>query len=63
MMARRVSGSPICAVEAMRRKVVLRASSRPPPRAREDMALMLGMGRAKRAVKVARRVVRKVWVL
>lgn len=63
MMARRVSGSPIWALAAMTRKVVLRASSRPPPRAREEMAVMLGMGRAERAVRVARRVVRKVRVL
>lgn len=47
----------------MARKVVLRASSRPPPRAREEMAVMLGMGRAERAVRVARRAARKVWVL
>lgn len=40
-----------------------RASSRPPPRAVEEMALMLGMGREDRAVKVARRFVRKAVVL
>lgn len=40
-----------------------RASSRPPPRAVEEMALMVGMGRAERAVKVARRLERKAAVL
>jgi hypothetical protein len=42
---------------------VHRASSRPPPRAVEEMALMVGMGRAERAVKVARRLERKAVVL
>ena len=40
-----------------------RASSRPPPRAVEEMALMVGMGRAERAEKVARRFERKADVL
>ena len=44
------------------RKVVLRASSKPPPRAREEMALMVGMGRAERVLRVRRRDVRK-WVV
>jgi len=39
------------------------ASSRPPPRAVEEMALIVGMGRAERAVKVARRFERKAVVL
>lgn len=63
MIARRVSGRPIVAVEARRRKVVLRASSNPPPRAREEMALMVGMGRAERVERVVRRVERKWEVL
>lgn len=42
------------------RNEVVRASSRPPPNAVEEMALMVGMGRVEIAVKVARRVVRKV---
>ena len=45
------------------RKVVLRASSRPPPRAREETALMVGRGRDERVVRVSRRAVRKAWVL
>lgn len=63
MMASRVSGSPTCALAATTRKVLLRASSRPPPSAREAMALMLGTGRAESAARVARRVARKARVL
>ena len=48
---------------AKTRKVVARASSRPPPRASEATALMVGMGRAERSVRVARRVWRKCCVL
>ena len=51
------------AVEARTRKVVLRASSKPPPRAREEMALMVGIGRAERGERVVRRVGRKWLVL
>lgn len=50
------------ALEAKTRKVVARASSRPPPRATEETALMVGMGRAESWVRVARRVWRK-WVV
>jgi len=39
------------------------ANSRPPPRAREDTALMVGMGRVERAVNVARRSERNFAVL
>lgn len=62
-MASRVSGSPTCALELKRRKVVLRASSRPPPRAREETAEMVGRGRVERVVRVVRRLWRKVCVL
>jgi hypothetical protein len=62
-MARRVSGRPTVAVEARMRRCVVRASSRPPPRAREEMALMVGMGRVERRVKVVRSEARKVTVL
>jgi hypothetical protein len=62
-MPRRVSGRPTVALEVRTRKWVERASSRPPPRAREDMALMVGMGRAERAEKVPRRLARKSAVL
>lgn len=63
MMPSRVSGRLMVALEARTRKVVLRASSKPPPRAREEMALMVGMGRAEREVRVLRRVWRKWLVL
>lgn len=59
-IARRVSGRPTVADEEKIRNEVVRASSRPPPNAVEEMALMVGMGRVEIAVKVARRVVRKV---
>ena len=62
-MPRRVSGRPIEALDVRTRKCVARASSRPPPRAREEMALMVGMGRSERAVKVPRRSARKLAVL
>lgn len=45
------------------RRCVVRASSRPPPRAREDMALMVGIGRSSMALKVPRRELRKALVL
>ena len=44
------------------RKVVASASSRPPPRATEATALMVGMGSAESCVRVLRRVWRK-WVV
>ena len=50
-------------VAAQMRRWVERASSRPPPRAREFMAVRVGMGREARAVRVLRRVWRKVLVL
>lgn len=40
-----------------------RANSRPPPRAREDIALIVGMGRVERAVNVVRRSERNFAVL
>ena len=46
MMARfAVSGRARTASAAKTRKVVERASSRPPPKAEEEIALMVGMGR------------------
>jgi hypothetical protein len=51
------------ALEVRTRKCVDKASSRPPPRAREDMAEMVGMGRLERVVNVERRVARKLFVL
>lgn len=63
MMPRRVSGRPTSALEERTRKWVDRASSRPPPRAREEMAEMVGMGRAEREARVVRRVRRNAAVL
>lgn len=40
-----------------------RASSRPPPRAREDTAEIVGIGRLERVVKVPRRFARNCAVL
>lgn len=51
---------------AKTRKVVERASSKPPPRAREERAVMEGMGRLEMSRRVRRRFVRKartLWVL
>jgi hypothetical protein len=39
------------------------ANSRPPPRAMEEIALIVGIGREERAVKVLRRLERKAAVL
>ncbi len=50
-------------MEEKTRKLVARASSRPPPKAVLDMAEMVGMGRVERVVRVRRREVRKVEIL
>ena len=63
MIPSRVSGRPTVAVEAKTRREVARASSRPPPRASEESAVRVGIGSVERAVRVARRWVRKVVVL
>jgi hypothetical protein len=63
MMPRRVSGRPTVALEERTRKWVDSASSRPPPRAREEMAEIVGIGRVERAVKVVRRLRRNAAVL
>ncbi|KAL2286058.1 hypothetical protein FJTKL_07295 [Diaporthe vaccinii] len=63
MMPSLVSGSPITALEDRTRKCVDRASSSPPPRARELIAEMVGMGRAEMLVNVERRRARKAAVL
>jgi len=62
-MARRTSGRPRVAAAAQTRSDVHRASSRPPPSAIEEMALMLGIGSACRRVNVWRRAWRKARVL
>lgn len=51
------------ALEDRTRRWVVKASSRPPPRAMEEIAEMEGMGRAEREVKVSRRLERKSAVL
>ena len=45
------------------RRVVARASSRPPPRAMEAMAVMVGMRRLDKAMRVLRSSLRKSLVL
>jgi len=50
-------------LEERTRKWVERASSRPPPRAMEEMAEMVGMGREESEEKVERRASRKAAVL
>lgn len=52
MMARRVSGRPTIAEAEKMRRVEAKASSRPPPRAVEDIAEIEGMGREERVLKV-----------
>lgn len=49
------------AVVAKMRRVVARASSKPPPRAGAERAVRVGRGREERVERVVRRVVRK-WV-
>ena len=51
------------AVDAKTRMCVQSANSRPPPRAKELTALIVGIGRAERDVKVLRRLARKALVL
>lgn len=63
IMPSRVSGRPTVAVEARTRKWVERASSSPPPRAREEMAEMVGIGSEDKELKVVRRLARKAAVL
>jgi len=60
---RRVSGSATLAVDAKTRRLVVSASSRPPPKAREESAVMVGIGRWESEVKVLRREKRKSVVL
>lgn len=54
MMASLVSGNATVAVELKTRKLVLRASSRPPPNALLDIAEMDGIGSWDRRVNVPR---------
>lgn len=63
MMPSRVSGRPMTALVDRTRRWVDRASSRPPPRASDEMAEMVGMGSEAREVKVPRRLVRNSVVL
>ena len=63
MIANLVSGKATVDVDPKTLKVVVRASSRPPPNATEEIAEMVGMGRRESRVNVSRRVVRKCFVL
>jgi hypothetical protein len=63
IIASLVSGRATVDVDPKTRKVVVRASSRPPPNAPEETAEIVGMGRKERRVKVSRRVVRNCFVL
>jgi hypothetical protein len=63
MIARRVSGSATVVVEPKTRMCVVRASSRPPPKAGAARADMVGMGSCDIEVRVPRKVVRKFVVL
>jgi len=63
MIANLVSGNATRDVDPKTRKVVVKASSRPPPNATEEIAEIVGMGRRERRVKVSRRRVRKCFVL
>jgi hypothetical protein len=63
MIANLVSGSATVEEEPKTRKVVVKASSRPPPNATEEIAEMVGMRRRERRVKVSRRRVRNCFVL
>lgn len=63
MIASRVSGRATSAEDAKIRRCVVRASSSPPPSARDDKAVMVGIGRAAIVEKVERRVFRNCSVL
>jgi hypothetical protein len=63
MMANRVSGSATVVVDAKMRMCVVRASSRPPPKAGAASAEIVGICNCEMDVKVPRRVVRKFVVL
>ena len=65
MMPSRVSGRATRALDAKTRNVVVRASSSPPPNAREETALMVGMGSLASVSNVPRSKVRKsrVWAV
>lgn len=63
MMASLVSGSPTMDVEPKTRSVVQSPSSSPPPRAVDEMAEIVGMGRLASSVKVDRRLSKKALTL
>lgn len=62
-MARRVSGRATVVVDAKTRMCVVRASSRPPPKAGAAKAEIVGMGNCDIDANVPRSVVRKLDVL
>lgn len=63
MIAKRVSGSATVAVDAKMRICVVRASSRPPPKAGAASAEIVGMESCEIEDRVPRNVVRKFAVL
>lgn len=63
MMPRPVSGRATEALEEKTRNEVARASSKPLPRAQELIAVIVGIGRLARALKVSRIVERNADVL
>jgi hypothetical protein len=63
MMANLVSGNATVDEDPKTRKVVVRASSRPPPNATEEIAEMVGIRRREMRVNVSRRRVRNCFVL
>lgn len=63
IMASLVSGRPTTLDEPKTRRWVHRASSRPPPRAMEEIEEMVGICKAARSRNVARSLVRNSFVL
>lgn len=63
MIASRVSGRATVVVDAKTRMCVVKASSRPPPKAGAARAEIVGMGNVEMDVKVPRREERKAAVL
>lgn len=63
MIANLVSGSPTIAFDPKTRKVVHSPSSKPPPKAVEEMAAIEGIGNFESSVNVDRRSLRNSFVL
>lgn len=63
MMPMRVSGRQTMAEVVKTRRVQARASSKPPPKAKPEIAAIEGMGREESMLNVWRRAVRKSCIL